>query len=619
MIRATRGAYWLAPIALCLALYWFGLKTWFEQDDFAWLNLRNHVVDFHSFLWAMFSPLAQGTVRPWSERGFFMLFSSLFHLHALPYHVFVFFNQFVNIALLGMVTLRLTKSEIAGFAAPVLWICNLVMVTPMAWVSAYNEIQCATFLLLSFYLFLRYTETGRKGFYWAQWVTFLLGFGANEINVVYPALVALYAILLARRYWLSTLPMFVASAGYVLLHGLSVSSEASFYYDMDFRARSLIRTLQYYWRLMLAFSTYADSRQWHRWTANLAVIVLTLTLLGFGAWQARRRRFLPLFCLGWFGIALAPLLPLHNHLTDYYLFIPTLGIAMLAGNAIGTAWRTPWVRPAAIGLALLYAVPSGLIVHRNMKVLFERMDRARLLVESVAYAKHIHPGKLILLDNVDDELFWSTIYGSPFHIFGWNDVFLTPECAPLIKPDPHLGRVDPYVLPASAAAQALDQGALVYAVENRKLRNITRTYTAVLRSKPAPPLASLVQLGTPYFDSQLGDGWYQVETGYRWSSGHAIVYLPGPTAPGQKLSVHGLATEQETKLGPLHFALTIDGHPQPVHEITAKNADFTFEYVLPADLIGRRKIEVAFTLDRVLRIPTDTRDLGLVFGEFGVQ
>lgn len=619
MTRAVRGAYWLAPMAFCLALYWLGLKTWFEQDDFAWLSLRNHVVDFHSFLWAMFAPLAQGTVRPWSERGFFMLFSSVFHLHALPYRIFVFVNQFVNIALLAMVTRRVTKSDIAGFVAPVLWVANLVLVIPMAWTSAYNQIQCATFLLLSFYLFLRYTETGRKGFYWAQWATFLLGFGANELNVVYPALIALYAILLARRYWLSTLPLFVASAAFALLHGLSVTSEASFYYDMDFHVQSLIRTLQYYWRLMLAFPTYADSRQWPRWTANAVVIALTVALLGFAAWQARRRRFFPLFCLGWFAFALIPLLPLHNHLTDYYLFIPAIGIAMLAGDAMGTAWRTPWIRPVAIVLALLYAVPSGLVVHRNMKILFQRIDRARVLIESVAYAKHIHPGKPILLDNVDDELFWSAIYGSPFQILGWTDVFLTPECTLLIKPDPHLGAVDPYILPASAVAHALGQGALVYAVENRKLHNVTQTYTAVLRSKPEPPLASSIELGTPYFDSQLGDGWYPVESGYRWSSGHAIVYLRGPTASGQKLIVHGRAIDQETSAGPLHFALSVEARPQPVKTITAKNADFQFDYDLPADLIGRPKIEIAFTLDRILRVPTDTRDLGLVFGEFSIR
>ena len=82
MSRVVRVAFWLTPIAFCICLYWLGMRIWFQQDDFAWLNLRNHVTGFRSFLWAMFAPLAQGTIRPWSERGFFMVFSYFFGLRA---------------------------------------------------------------------------------------------------------------------------------------------------------------------------------------------------------------------------------------------------------------------------------------------------------------------------------------------------------------------------------------------------------------------------------------------------------------------------------------------------------------------------------------------------------
>ena len=254
MTRLARGAFWLAPMVFCVALYWLGLKSWFSEDDFAWLNLRNHVVDFHSFLWAMFAPLAQGTIRPLSERGFFMLFTYLFHLHPLPYHIFIFLNQFLNIALLALITRKLTNSDLAAFVAPVLWLANVAQATPMSWTSAYNEIQCASFILASFYLFLRYAETGRKGFYWAQWATFVLGFGANEINVVYPALAALYAILFARRYWLSTLPMFAVSAVYALVHRLAAGAGSDYYYEMNFHPGLLASSLWQYWKILLVRS-----------------------------------------------------------------------------------------------------------------------------------------------------------------------------------------------------------------------------------------------------------------------------------------------------------------------------------------------------------------------------
>jgi hypothetical protein len=620
MTRVARGAYWLTPMLFCVALYWLGLRSWFWEDDFPWLNLRNHVIDFHTFLWAMFTPLAQGTIRPLSERAFFMAFSYFFGLHARAYHEFVFLNQLVDIALLMVVTRKLTKSNLAGFLAPVLWLCNVAMVTPLGWTSAYNEVQCAMFLLLSFYLFLRYTETGRRGFYWAQWATFLLGFGANEINVVFPAIAALYAILFARRYWRSTLPMFAVSAAYTVVHQLVRGGTSDFYYDMDFHIPSLAKTLWQYWRILLAFRDFVAARDWRPWLATVALLALTVTLIGFITWQARQRRFLPLFMLGWFLITLAPLLPLHNHVTDYYLFIPTVGVAMLAAYGIALAWKQPATRVLAAALALLYATPSAMLVHRNTGILFNRGERSRTLIQSVAYAKHIHPGKTILLENVDDELFWSAVYGSPFRIFGWSDVFMTPDCIPLIRPDPHFGSIDPYILPASAVAHALRDGsAVVYAVEDRRLRNITRTYTAVIRSQPEPPLASYIDVGASYFQSQLGEGWYGIEGGFRWSQKRAVVYLAGPSTSGRKLVVHGYASEAQTKAGPLRFALDIQGRQQPVKVIDRENPDVRFEYDLPADLIGRPRIEIGFTLDRTVQVPGDERDLGLPFGEFGIQ
>lgn len=619
--RLARILYWLIPIAFFFAIYWRGVRIWFSQDDFAWLNLRNHVTDFRSFLWAMFTPLAQGTIRPFSERGFFMLFSYFFGLRALPYRVFIFLNQTINIVLLILVTRKLTKSDVAALAAPLLWLANAGLLIPMAWTSSYNEIQCTTFVLLSFYLFLRYTETGARKFYWAQLLTFVLGFGALEINVVYPAIAALYAALFARRYIRSTLPMFGVSAIYALIHRLVTKQEANFYYDMDFHVRSIIHILGQYWNILLGRADYTNVFQWPSWGAGAAVLLISAALVAFAAWQTRKKQYLPLFLTGWFFILLAPLLPLHNHVTEYYIFAASIGIAILAAYGISLAWRRKWLFAAlAIGLALLYIIPATVSRYRGMISYFDRTDRARALVQSVAYAKHIHPGKTILLRGIDDDLFWSVIYDSAFIIFGWQDIFMTPDCRPHIHDDPHLGQIDQYFLPASAVARTLNEGkAVVYLVENRRLRNVTLPYTVLIGSEPVPALSPRVDVGTAFYDGQLGPGWYGLENTFRWSTKHAVVYLLGPASPGQKLMVHGYSPEQQFKLGPLHFDLTIDGRPQPVQTIDRGNAEFRFTYDLPSDLVGKPKIEVAFTVDRTIRVPTDDRNFGLIFGDFIIR
>ena len=162
MTRSARLAYWTIPSLLCLALYWLGLKSWFFQDDFAWLNLSQTIYSPDTFWKAMFAPMAQGTIRPWSERGFFLLFYSLFGLEALPFRIWVFLTQFANLVLLTSLTCRITKSRLAGFLAPILWLANSALSTPMTWTSSYNQVLCAFFLLLAFRLFVEYTETGKR-------------------------------------------------------------------------------------------------------------------------------------------------------------------------------------------------------------------------------------------------------------------------------------------------------------------------------------------------------------------------------------------------------------------------------------------------------------------------
>jgi hypothetical protein len=625
MTRALRVSFWLIPIVLCFELYRLGIRTWFSQDDFAWLGLRLEVRDFKTFLAAMFEPKAQGTIRPWSERGFFMLFSYLFGMHALPYRIFVFCNQCLNLILLMRVTLKLTRSQIAGFIAPLLWIANIALITPMAWTSAYNEIQCATFLLLSFYLFLLYTETGRRGYYWVQWLTFVLGFGALEINFVYPVLACLYAILFARSYIRGTLPMLAASAVYVAVDRLAGAragtQESNFYYDLSFKPQSIINTLVQYWTDILGIVAYGNLRQWPYWVGTDSVVLLTVLVAGFVLWQTWKRNFLPLFFTCWFFIVLGPLLPLHNHLTDYYLVVPTLGVAMLAAYGIAVAWRRWWSGIAATaGVIALYFLPSVRLVQVGMRSYYERGESARILVESVAYAKKVHPNNVILLNNVDDGLFWAAVYDSPFRIFGWNDVLVTAESRPNIHETPHLGSIDHYFLPPRTTLSLLKHSAaVVYAVEGDHLRNITRSYLLLVQSRPPPPLDPFVDLGVPFYMDQLGPGWYGQEIGYRWAAPHAVVYLPGPALSIQQLHVHGYVTADMVKERPLHLAVTIDGRPEPMQTITPSNTDFTFTYNIPAEFIGSAKMEVAFNIDRPTRIPGDSRILGVAFGTFAIR
>src|SRR5213078_2656699 len=105
---------------------------------------------------------------------------------------------------------------------------------------------------------------------------------------------------------------------------------------------------------------------------------------------------------------LAPVLPLRDHMTEYYVFLPVLGLAWLGGWALAEAWRAGGTfRAVALSLAALYAgmqLPTTLATERWSH---DISVRVRGLVEGVESAHAQHPKQSILLEGVDTELFWN--------------------------------------------------------------------------------------------------------------------------------------------------------------------------------------------------------------------
>src|ERR1035438_1136044 len=92
--------WWLLPVAFLVFFYRDGLFTWFLADDFAWLSLLRLARVRHDLLIELFAPMAQGTIRPWSERGFFMVLQSLFGLDSLPFRIAAFATAAADAALI---------------------------------------------------------------------------------------------------------------------------------------------------------------------------------------------------------------------------------------------------------------------------------------------------------------------------------------------------------------------------------------------------------------------------------------------------------------------------------------------------------------------------------------
>ena len=617
--KLLTAGWWIAPSLLCLLLYWPGLEAWFQQDDFVWLNLPNQAHGWHGLLTTLFAPTVQGTWRPLSERVFFLAFGDLFGADALPYRIWVFLTQFANLLLLASVTSRLTRSRAAGFWAAILWVANSKLATVMSWSCEYILVLCGFFLLLALHFFLRYIETSERRYYRWTWVVFLCGFLAMETNVVFPLLVGSYTLLCARKYFRATLPFFAASAAYAVLHVILAPNHGTVPYAMHIDG-AIPATIWTYWRrtfepvnlrYLTPFSPVAG-------TAQMAAC--SLALIGFTLFQARRRQWLALVLLAWYGIALIPVIPLRDHITDYYLTLPAMYLAMLAGYALVSAWRAGllWKVLSSI-IAAAFLMQSLPVAWRTAEWYRQRSQTQKMLVMGVARAHELHPGKVILLEGVSDDLFWGAISQRPFLFLRIPDVYLAPGSEARITPHGELDDVSKFVLPADETREGLDHGDIVvYRSGPGPLKNITHQFEVPAgAAQSSGPLR--IDMADPLLSNRLGPTWYPREQGFRWMPRTADVRMPGPRAAGQKLYLTAICDPLQVAKGPLEVTVTVDGARLPPAQLTKGNVATTLVFELPAETVGKGEIKITVEVSRTVRVGVDPRDLGLAFGQFEIK
>ncbi|MGA7241373.1 MAG: hypothetical protein WBY44_37165 [Bryobacteraceae bacterium] len=622
MTRARAVAYWTVPALICLAVHWRGFEAWFRSDDFAWLSLFSHIHSLPDLLGALFLPKAQGTIRPWSERAFFIVGYALFGLNALPFRIVIFATQFAGLALTQAVGVRLTGSRAAGFCAAILWTINSSTMEPLGWVCVYNEVMCAAFLLGALYMLMRYIETGDRRYKIGEWVVFLLGFGALELNVVYPALAAGYILLCTydrppglstrRRRVLQALPMFAVSIVYTAIHTLAAPPSATGDYAMHF-GPSLLRTLGVYWTWSVGPVYLETPRHLRRWMLLAAIALVSLGLLLFLVRKLRAGYPAVLFCIVWYVVTFAPTLPLRDHITEYYPYIPVIGLAWLGAWGLVEAWRRGGgARNAAVALAALYVC---LVLPRTVRASnwnYGLTEKARDLVAGVARARQLHPGKAILLEDVDEDEFLNAVRDKAFALIDAKQVYLAPGSEKRLTQDAEWGRVEDYILDPSVVAQALDHGNLqVYDVRGGTLRNITSRYRLMLPAVGLPLRVSVSDSLTAYL---LGPGWYTLDIDHRWMGKRATLRMGAPTEPERKLYLTGYSAEA---LGLAEVTVSVNDIALP--SASVHPGPFVASFALPDSVVGTGEIQVAIQVNKTFRPPGDPRDLGLSFGVFEIR
>jgi hypothetical protein len=282
-------------------------------------------------------------------------------------------------------------------------------------------------------------------------------------------------------------------------------------------------------------------------------------------------------------LPLLPYLPLPDHKMDYYLAVPSIGIAVLGAYAIGNVRKFGVAgRIAAVLIVMLYAGTSVQASWTVTRWQHARAERVEDLVLGVVEIHQAAKGKIILLDGIDNDLFWSGVADLPFRAEAIPGVYLAPGSEARIEAAP--GLLSKYVLPQAIARRALAaKGAVIYRFDGQMLHDET-AHAGALWTQDEP---RFVNIGDPVFADYLGAGWRKAAGGCRRMDRTGTLRIAAPRGSAESLYIGIFETRDFRPL------VRLNGVEAPVALERRDNDLSEFRATLPPQALQWKRMEVS--------------------------
>jgi len=392
----SRFPSWLAPLGAVLAaaaVHLNGLTGAFIFDDRSGVldNARVHGLSrLPELLGFGDAPFGFRMVRDLS----YALDYSIGGLDPVVYHVSNVLFHMLVVWLVWRLALRVGLPRAGAFWGALVFAVHPVHVDAVTYISGRRDVLSTALYLGSVLAFARYRDAGRWRWLVLAAALGVLGISAKEMAATFPGAWFLYdACVLARdrgrgivagaraafvRYWwLYGLGLAIATAFIVYVFVVQRSTLGEGPMGGDWGTHALtesvilgyaVRLLLFPTRLLIDYQHFfppvaslAEPRLW----AALAVLA---GLVGVAVW-AFRRRPAPAFAAHWLWLTYLPVMQIVPHperFAEHYLYLPSVGAALLFGLGLSTLAAHARVRTAAVALAsavvLLLAAGTW---HRN--------------------------------------------------------------------------------------------------------------------------------------------------------------------------------------------------------------------------------------------------------------
>lgn len=348
------------------------------------------------------------------------------------YHVFNSIYHGITCFLVFCLLVRLSRDPRAALAGALLFAVHPAHTECVAYISGRRDILTTLFYLAAFLAFLRLwdmfgeADTPRPVLRIAGWgaaaaALFALALGSKEMAVTFPAMVILYLALFEAKAIRARLTPRVAAALVLtllvlgLLAGLAVwrafatnipGRQGPWGGSWSVHSMTAACLVANYLRLCLFPATLLadysiDAFPLARSLFELRTLASIAALLACAAVALRLFRKSPkiTFGIAWFFLALAPvaqIVPYHELGADHYVYLPSVGLCLLAGLGLASAWDR-WGRRAA--LRALAAVLVAFLVRTEVRIPDwrspETLYRATLATAPRCARAHLNLGALL--------------------------------------------------------------------------------------------------------------------------------------------------------------------------------------------------------------------------------
>ena len=279
---------------------------------------------------------------------------------------------------------QLLREKLAAFLAAVVFAVHPVHAEAVAWVAGRADLLAASLLFLSFGFYVAFRDLGRKSYFAISLLTYMLALFSKEATIPLPLLlvayefsfrrhelrgtfkslsarlclyITLFAVyLVARTAALGTLlPLpdgpAVGAGRLYEIPGIMVSYLRLFFLPVDLKLLYQIPVQHFF----------------DPWMLLSALVALLLLAATFWLYSAGRTVF---FVVTWFVITILPVLGPTGLviMADRYLYIPSLGLSLLAGCVFSEIFyrsrNSPYKLLNLVTVAIIVAL-SFITIHRN--------------------------------------------------------------------------------------------------------------------------------------------------------------------------------------------------------------------------------------------------------------